>query len=81
MFAGSPSKLQEEVPSKTEDGSVKRFRRHSSNASQEEKRKKPRLVQFHQAIFPKMKKNLNMNMNFQTKNFQSKCLKMTGLKP
>ena len=40
MFAGSPSKLQEEVPSKTEDGSVKRFRRHSSNASQEEKRKK-----------------------------------------
>ena len=43
MFAGSPSKLQEEVPSKTEDGSVKRFRRHSSNASQEEKRKKAKV--------------------------------------
>ena len=40
MFAGSPSKLQEEVLSTTEDGSVKRSRRHSSNASQEEKRKK-----------------------------------------
>ena len=43
MFAGSPSKLQEEVPSKTEDGSVKRFQRHSSNASQEEKMKKAKL--------------------------------------
>ena len=43
MFAGSPSKLQEEVPPETEDGSVKRFRRHSSNASQEEKRKKAKI--------------------------------------
>ena len=43
MFAGYPSKLQEEVPSTTEDGSVKRSRRHSSNASQEEKRKKAKV--------------------------------------
>ena len=38
-----PSKLQEEVPSTTEDGSVKRSRRHSSDASQEEKRKKAKV--------------------------------------
>ena len=43
MFAGSPSKLQEEVPSTTEDGSVKRSRRHSFNASQEEKSKKAKV--------------------------------------
>ena len=43
MFAGSPSKLHEEVHSTTEDGSVKRSRRHSSNAPQEEKRKKAKV--------------------------------------
>ena len=39
------------------------------------KGKKPRLVQFHQVIFLKMKKNLNMT--FQTKNSQLKCLTMS----
>ena len=43
MFAGSPSNLKEEVPSTTEDGYVKRSQRHSSNASQEEKRKKAKV--------------------------------------
>ena len=39
------------------------------------KGKKPKLVQFHQAIFLKMKKSLKRT--FQTKNSQLKCLKMS----
>ena len=43
MFAGSPSKLQELVPTTSEDGPVKRSRRHSPSTSQKEKRKKAKV--------------------------------------
>ena len=83
MFAGSPSKLQEEVPSKTEDGSVKRFRRHSSNASQEEKRKKAKVSSVSSGNISEDEEESEHEHEFSDEEFSAQYLKtpLTELKP